>query len=101
MKIRHVDVIVLAAPGNYGLTPDGAESHGPSILLQEDPESLAQFIELGSDHRCPVDAPLMQGADHGRRRRLRRCLYHAREPGRDRLIVAEARRRSALTCRHR
>ena len=52
MKIRHVDVIVLAAPGNYGLTPDGAESQGSSILLQEDPESLAQFIELGSGHRC-------------------------------------------------
>ena len=89
MKIRHVDVIVLAAPGNYGLTPDGAESQGSSILLQEDPESLAQFIELGSGHRCRSTPISCRARYLGRRRRLRRCLYHAREPGRDRLIVAE------------
>jgi L-alanine-DL-glutamate epimerase-like enolase superfamily enzyme len=49
MRIRDVEVVVLGAPGDYGLTADGGESHGPKyscVFLVHTDEGLTGVAQL-------------------------------------------------------
>lgn len=51
MKIRDVEVVVLAAPGDYGITADGAESHGPKytcVFLVHTDEGLTSISQIAT-----------------------------------------------------